>query len=338
MDIKSIKDFIKFIKSKDIEGSIIVFGDEKALVKESIKQAYEIIHSFPEINIIEIDGESVTYDAIVNSCETLPFMFDKKLVHIKNPYFLLKSNSSPSAEISELLSKYIGNIPKETILLITINGEIDSRNKVVTAIKNIGTMVEYKKIKGEELHKWVLDKLNRYGKTISKADLMYLISESGGSTESLESEIEKLCAYTLNEDVIAKKHIDDIMYKSLESNIFKMVDSISRKDAEKALVILKNLLFQKEDHLRILGMIIRQYRMLYLVKQHIEQNISNSEMERSLKLSGFTLQNFIKQSKGYNGRELMKSLNKCLEIDYSIKIGKYQPEMALELLIIELCK
>lgn len=338
MEIKSVRDFNKFIKSKDARGPILIFGEEKNWVKESIKLVYDIINSFPEINIIEIDGETVTYDEIINSCETLPFMSDKKLVYIKNPYFLLKTNNSPTAEISELLTKYITRIPEEVILLIGVIGETDTRNKVVTAIKNSGTLVEYKKIKGDELHKWVMDEFDKYGKTISKADLIYMISEIGSSTESLETEIDKLCSYAIEEEVINKRHIDNIVYKSLESNIFKMVDSISRRDAEKALTILKNLLFQREDHLRILGMIIRQYRMLYLVKQNMEQNKPNSEIEKSLKLTGFTLQNFMKQARVYGSRELMKSLNKCLDTDFNIKMGKYQPEMALELLIVELCK
>lgn len=338
MDIKSVKDFNKFIKSKDARGAILIFGEEKNWVKESIKLVYNVIDSFPEINVIELDGETVTYDEIINSCETLPFMSDRKLVHIKNPYFLLKANAAPSAEISELLTKYIVGIPKEVILLMSIIGETDGRNKVITAVKNSGTLVEYKKIKGDELHKWVLDELDKYGKTISKADLIYLISEIGSSTESLETEIDKLCSYAIEEEEINKKHIDEIVYKSLESNIFKMVDSISRREAERALTILKNLLFQREDHLRILGMIIRQYRMLYLVRQNMEQNKPNSEIEKSLKLTGFTLQNFIKQAKAYGSRELMKALNKCLETDFKIKMGRYQPDMALELLIVELCK
>lgn len=339
MEIKNIKDFLKHIKSRDINGGILIFGEEKDLIHQSIDAIYDLIISFREMNIIEIDGENVTFDEILNSCETIPFMSEKKLVHIKNPYFLLKGSSgASSSEITDALSKYIPSLSKDIILLLSSTGEVEVKNKVVAAFKNAGLLVEYKKYKGEDLNKWVVDQFEAYGKSISKADLMYLISEIGASTDMLAREIEKLCAFAIDEEVITKAHIDEISYKSLESNIFKMVDYMSKKDAEKSLSILRNLLFQKEDHLRILGMIIRQYRLLYLVLLSLKSNKSNSEIERSLKISGFVLQNFVKQSRGYNEKDLIKSLNLCLEKDFEIKSGKYPPDLGLEMLIVELCK
>jgi DNA polymerase-3 subunit delta len=168
--------------------------------------------------------------------------------------------------------------------------------------------------------------------------LIYFISEVGTSLEQIESEIEKLCFYEIGENLINRNQIDAVVSKSTESNIFKMVDDISRKDASGAISILNALLFKKEEHLKILGMIIRQYRLLLMIKLNSNNKVSGDSIKSSLKLKDFTFQNMLKQSRMYDENSLKNALSKCLEVDSEIKTGRFNPELALEMLIVELCK
>jgi DNA polymerase III subunit delta len=359
MELKSYIDLEKLVNNKIRVGEndgipIIIFGLEKHLVKDSIKLLYDSIKILPELNIIKLEGENINYDEVFNACESLPVMSDIRIVHIENPQFLKKIANNDSEEVknkptknfdelAEYISNYVKLMVKGTILLISYEDEVDIRNKVLSAFKENGYSIEYKPLRGEELSNHINELFEKHKKKISKSDLLYFITAIGNSFELFEKETDKLCAYAEGSDNITRKHIDESVHRGIENNIFKMVDSISIKNADIAISILTALLFQKEEPLRILGMIIRQYRILYLICLMNTQNYNFEEIRSNLKakkinLIDFVLNNYIKQSKNYTIENLKAAMILCFEADNNIKTSKFSSELILETLIVKLCK
>jgi DNA polymerase III subunit delta len=361
MDLKSYNDLEKLINDKLTAGEnigipIIVFGLEKQLIRDTIKMLYNTIKILPELNIIKLEGENISYDEVFNACESLPVMSDIRIVHIQNPQFLKKisTNDNDNDEIKiksnknfdelvDYIASYVKFMVNGTILLISYEDEVDIKNKVLNSIKANGYSIEYKPLRGEELSNHVNALFEKNKKKISKADLLYFIATIGNSFELYEKEIDKLCSYVVESDIIIRKHIDECVHRGIENNIFKMVDSISIKNADIAITILDALLFQKEEPLRILGMIIRQYRILYLISLMNIQNYNFEEIRSNLKakkinLVDFVLNNYIKQAKNYNSEDLRAAMSLCFEADNNIKTSKFAAELVLETLIVKLCK
>ena len=359
MDLKSYNDLEKIlndkIKASEISGiPVIIFGLEKQLIRDSIKLLYNTIKILPELNIIKLQGESINYDEVFNACESLPIMSEVRIVHIENPQFLKKIAHNDSDEVKnkpnknfdeliDYISSYVKFMVKGTILLISYEDEVDIRNKVLTSIKANGYSIEYKPLRGEELTSHVNALFEKNKKKISRADLLYFITAIGNSFELFEKETDKLCSYASESDIITREHIDESVHRGIENNIFKMVDSISIKNADIAISILNALLFQKEEALRILGMIIRQYRILYLIclmniKNYNYEEIKSNLNGKKIKVADFVLNNYIKQSKNYNAENLRAAMVLCYESDNNIKTSKFGAELVLETLIVKLCK
>lgn len=349
MEIKTFNEFSKLIDSNDIKSPIVIYGEERYLIRECTKKIMSKVVSFPELNNLILENENITMDNIINACETIPFMSEYKIVHIKNPDFLKKSDKAASNEtlinentfsngISQELTNYIKDISENIIILITFDGEIEVKNKFSILTKNIGTLVQLNALKGAELQKYVTEMFEKNGKHINKSELIYFLAEVGTSLSLIENEVEKLCMFNIGEEIISRNDIDAIVSKTAESNIFKMVDNISRKDAAKAISILSTLLFQKEDHLRILGMIIRQYRLLLNIKLNILDKNPPEQVKSNLKLNEYVFQNMLKQCSLYSEVTLKKALEFCLRTDSEIKNSKINPDLALEMLVVELCK
>lgn len=348
MEVKSFKEFSKIIKSGSLNGAFAIYGQEKYLINESIGIIYSKIKNFPELNIITLEGEGINKDSITNSFESMPFMCDSKIIHIKNPEFLKKTSRGQESEekkpkgayndLVELLLSYINELPSDIILLITYDGEADDRNKLLLSIKNIGYKVEYKWLRGAELYEWIIERAAKEDKSISKTDASYLSAVVGSSMEKLDGEILKLCSYCKDEAVIKREHIDNVVSKSLENNIFKMADNISKKDAEGALSILNVLFFQREDFSKIIGMIIRQYRLMLTINLYKDKGINNEAIQSKLKLQRFAYDNISRLGRVYDNKALIEALNLCLETDYDIKRGRYPQEMGLEMLVVGLCR
>lgn len=354
MELKNIDELKKILDTGKNGFSIIVYGIEKQLIKDSIKCICNTVQILPELNVITLEDDYINYDEVVNACETLPMISDRKVIHIKNPNFLRKSNSNDGENTNknsntkgdslvDYLNNYVKLVASDTILLISYDEEVDIKNKLLNNIKAKGYTLEYKQLRGEELKNYVLRIFEKNGKKISASDLLYFISATLNSFEAMEKEIQKLCAYTGNEENINRKHIDDVVHRGIENNIFKMVDSISIKNADTAISILSVLIFQKEDPLRILGMIIRQYRILYLIHLMVEQKKSLEEIKNNLRskkinLLDFVFNNYIRQSRNYDGTSLRTALDLCFEADNNIKNNKFSSELVLETLIVKLCK
>lgn len=359
MIINTYKDFLKYI-SENKKGVYVICGQEKNLIRKSIKNMYDLITDFPEMNLITLSGEGINADSILNSCETLPFFSDRKLIHIKSPDFLKKSKKDNSSDkvsaetnyknddeaidkalykdVSSFLNKYILNLPENIILLISYEDDVDLNNKFITSIKNIGCLIQYKLLKPKELEEAAYDMFKERGKEIKKAEIAYLTSDIS-SIDELEVEVDKICAYALEEKVVTKEHIDAVTSKSIESNIFKLIDAIIKKNADIAENILNSLLFQGENHLIILSMIIRQYRLIYNVKRYLLLGKNHSEIKNILKIKNdIVFKNLINQSNSTNFKNLKKAFDVCLETDFKIKSGKLSYNLALEMLIVELCK
>lgn len=72
MIINTYNDFLNIV-SKNKRGIFLICGQEKNLIRKSIKVLYDLITFFPEINLITLSGENINVDSIINSCETMPF-------------------------------------------------------------------------------------------------------------------------------------------------------------------------------------------------------------------------------------------------------------------------
>lgn len=349
MEIKTVNEFKKLMDGNKFKNPILIYGEEKYLIRECIKHVIDKISNFPELNIITLENGNITMDNIVNACETIAFMSDYKIVHIKNPDFIKKSGKNTSNEnemsenlsgsgISDELTNYLKGLSDDLVILITFDGEIEIKNKLTLLAKNIGTLIHLNELKGAELHKYTEEMFKNKGRTINKSELIYFISEVGNSLSQIENEIEKICMLNISENSITKGDIDAIVSKTAESNIFKMVDNISKKDAAKAIIILNTLLFQKEEHLKILGMIIRQYRLLLTIKLNIINMTPIEKIRSELRLNEYVFQNMIKQCGLYTEVSLKKALSSCLNTDSEIKNSRINPDLALEMLLVELCK
>jgi hypothetical protein len=67
MEIKSYKDFEKNAAANTLKSPIIIFGEENYLIKQCIKKVYSRVISFPELNIVTMEGVNITVDSITKS-------------------------------------------------------------------------------------------------------------------------------------------------------------------------------------------------------------------------------------------------------------------------------
>jgi len=124
-----------------------------------------------------------------------------------------------------------------------------------------------------------------------------------------------------------------------QASVFAMVDAILESKIGLAEQSLHQLLQRGASSAYLLVMLSRQVRMIVRVKGLRNQRKPEIEIRNKLGLtSEFVWQKTIEQAERYPLERIKEVYHKLLEADLSIKTGKYEGELALNILIAELCQ
>lgn len=337
------KEFIKIMEDDGLKSAYLFYGEEEYLIKDILIRIQEkyIDEAFEALNYIIIEGKDASFDTILNACETLPFMSQKKIVLVKDLSQLLAKDEAYEKEI---LSSYIEGLDNYiSLILIEPSSNIKKGSKMYKTINRLGGIVEFSKLKGKDLTSWIEDRFRTYGKKISYSNINYFIQQTAyfGFNQSktlydLENEILKVINYVSEEEVL-KDHIDLILSKPIDINIFNLLTSINRKDGENALKIFNEMYISNEPVQRILFMITRQLRLMLSYKLYREKGYMEGEILEKLQLKSYEYEKISNQSSNFTLNQLERALNYCLDVDKKIKTSSFDEKVAIEMLIINLC-
>jgi DNA polymerase-3 subunit delta len=170
---------------------------------------------------------------------------------------------------------------------------------------------------------------------ISPAALKLLVGLVGADLWVMSGEIDKLLAYCSGQ-VITEDDVKQLTSYAREANIFALVDAILEGRRSQAQQLLHRLLRDGASPAYILAMITRQLRLIVMAKD-LGRKISRTGISDSLEpISDFSLEKAARQAKAYTLQRIKKAYDKLLETDIGIKTGKYESDLALDLLVVEL--
>lgn len=334
--------FNENFKKGKIHNCYIFFGTDEGLIKEHINMIIDKIvdPNFKDLNYIQFDGNNIENEnAIVNACETMPFMSDKKIVVVYRANFLDDNEDKSNSKVFDAINSYIDNIPPHCILIMyyTMESKRDKSSKRLNKLDKKTCIVDTKyerKIKEEKLKGKICSMFEARGTNIGKIELQTFYNGVKESNLSIiESEVEKLCCYTLGRQ-IKKEDIKTLLLESSDEDIFDMVDFLAQRKINKALDILNSLLFRGEKVEGILFMVERQFKILVQLKIGMECGKNKDMLAKELRLHPYVCEKMMMQSKGFTLKQVKGAIDKCLETERKIKSSSINKKTEMELLLI----
>lgn len=75
-----LDNFEQQIKKNALKGCYILYGPDENLIKDAISKAVDSVveDTFRDLNLVKFDGMKVQFEDVMNACETLPFMSEKR--------------------------------------------------------------------------------------------------------------------------------------------------------------------------------------------------------------------------------------------------------------------
>ena len=299
-------------------------------------------------NTTVLDGQQITLDELRAVCETVPFLAEKRLVIIQGLLGRFEPQGKPRRRRKiapptgkemeyKSFATYLSNIPDSTVLVL-IDGRIKSKNPLFKQLSAKAEVRSFPILKDDRLRQWIRREMAEQGVTISPEAVDLLARLVGGNLWIMSNEISKLALFTLGRR-IEVEDIKAIVSSAQEANVFTMVDAILDFKAGVAEQLLEQLLQRGASPAYLLVMLARQVRMIVQAKELTRQGKPEVEIQNRLGLtSEFALRKTLEQAQSYRLERLREVYNKLLETDLSIKTGKYEGGLALNLLIAELCQ
>ncbi len=155
--------------------------------------------------------------------------------------------------------------------------------------------------------------------------------------QDLINEIRKQIEYVGEGGKVTRETIDKLCIKKIESIIFDLTDNLGRKNTEKALEVLNNLIYNKEPVQKILITLYNHFKKLYIIKlcEKYNQNITES---LNLKPNQTFLVSKYKTQAGYfKEQELRSIIEELINLDSNYKIGKIDLNIGLESILCRYC-
>jgi len=297
-----------------------------------------------ELNITVFDGSKVTLDELQHACDSVPFLAGRRLVIVEGLLSHLQPKgkegvlSAWQKEYLEKLTQYLPRLPETTRLVFVEDKSISEDNPVhrLALADERGHVREFKPPQGRELSRWIEKRVRKKGGQISPEAVEGLAAFVGNNLRLLDQEIEKLVLYVGRTRPISEDDVRLLVSYVQEASVFEMVDALGRRDGQRAATLLHQLLDEGEHPLALLGMIVRQFRIIIQVKELSARGLTQREIAARLGLRRFVVRKAMRQAMNFSMEQLEAIYRKLLETDVAIKTGQMDEVLALDMLVVGL--
>ena len=132
-----------------------------------------------DVNVTTLEATQISLDELINICNTIPFLADKRIVVVRGLFSLLGSHttrkarslkSSKSGKSQDLwvnLGEHLSSIP-DTTELIFVEGHINQQNVLFSEIRKLAKVLSFPMPQKIEVDDWIQNRATSYGVNIDK--------------------------------------------------------------------------------------------------------------------------------------------------------------------------
>jgi len=271
------------------------------------------------------DAATVNFDDFRAEIQQSSIFNEKKLIVLRN-VFSQKDFRDRFFEDCKDISE------NRNIILLFEEKEIPGGDKLFKILEKKTKCEGFPFLEGERLVRWVKGEFQKRKNPVGQMVVEKLVEFVGNDLWQMDNEIEKLACFK-NGGKIEIKDVEMLVKPKIETDIFKTIDAIAKKDKKKAFLLLHKHLAKGESPLYLLSMIAFQFRNLLVVKDLMEKQKPYYSILKELKIHPFLLRKSYQQAGSFSYTELKKIYQKIFQVDLDIKTGKLKPETALDLFL-----
>lgn len=312
--------------------NLLLFDGEEEYVKESALEALrksllpEGMESLNETRFAEKTG----VELLVDACETLPFLAEKRLVQVTDSPFCLSGRAD--GEEKALLA-YLDRLPESCCLLFFVRGNADGKRALVKRVEAAGGRVRFDPLTPREQGSFVRRQLRAYDKTIEESALQSLLERSGPLLTAVNNQLQKLIAHAGDRQAVQLEDVEAVVQPSVEMVMYELLDAVVLKNKKKALLLLSELQKESGAFNQLALALARQLRWMYHTRLLMDAGQGAAQVAKTLGVSAYAARRRMEMAARFSAEEAWALLEGCVQAVYEVRAGLRAEDGALELLV-----
>ena len=294
-----------------------------------------------DLNYSYFDMKEASYAEVELDLLSLPFFADEKIVildHLLDVTTAKKRNLTD--EDLKQFENYLENPSESTRLVIFAEGKLDSKRRLVKLLKRDSQIIEATTPKEQDLKRYFSSQAQELGLQFVGDSLDQLLLKSGYDFGESQKNLALLQAYK-EDGQITLEEIEEVVPKSLQDNIFDLTQMILKCQIDQARNLVKDLRLQGEDEIKLIAILLSQFRMYSQVKIFSEEGQSESQIVANLsdlsgrKVNPYQVKFALRDSRRLSLSFLKQAMMIFIEADYAIKSGTYEKDYLFDLALLK---
>lgn len=290
-----------------------------------------------EMNITRLDGNSASLEQIRAETHAVPFLSERRMVILNQPLTAVKGKKA-QVKFLDLLE----SLPDTTACVVIVQQDLRENHWLIRWANQHSDQAwkkSFPSLKGAALTAWIQDQAQQRGGEFTLPAAQTLAGYVDENPRLADREIEKLLLYVDEARPVTPEDVQKLTADARQGDVFAMVDAVGRGDGEEASRMLHRLLDENAP-LLLFGMIIRQFRLLILVREalNIDPSRGSRAIAGDLGEHPYPIQKIMPQAKQFTLEQLKTIYDQLADVDLAVKTGRLDAELALDMLIAALTR
>ena len=334
---------IKKISAENLPPILVLSGDDIGQFEWMKEQLLKKVgYDSSDLNYSYFDMKETAYSEVELDLVSLPFFADEKIVILD--HFVDVTTAKKRYLTDDELQSFEGYLsaPLETTRLIVIaEGKLDSKRRIVKLLKRDAQLLEATELKEQELRAHFAEEIKSLGLAIDSQAFDQLLIKSGFDFSEIQKNLEFLKTYK-GASSITITDIEEAIPKTLQDNLFDLIQMILKKQIDSARSLVKDLRLQGEDEIKLLAILLSQFRIYTQVKLLKQEGRTESQIVSDLseltgrKVNPYQVKFALRDSRGISLSYLEQALCLLIDTDFQMKSGTYEKDYLFDLALLKL--
>lgn len=337
--VQSVQQAIQQIKQGNLANIYLLVGTDPYLIqlfKNEIVQKV-LPNEEDQFNFVQLSLDEQSLSGALAEAVSIPFFGEKKIVWVNQPLFLTSDKKAALDDVStkEFLG-YLAQPVDSTILVFALNKEkADERKKIVKQLKKNAEFISTAPLNEKEMREYIQQTISPTPYRFQPEAFDRFLQLTDMDLSKVISELKKLMLYAGEQQTIRLEMVEELVPKTLDHNIFDMVQYVTQNKTEKAVSLYRDLLLQGEETIKINAILITHFRLLLQTKIFVQRGYPQKSIAEALSIHPYRVKLAMEQVRRTTLENIGRLFDELVENDFRLKTGAMNPQLLFELFLLK---